>query len=83
MKTTFRKLGNSTAVIIPKPFLLELGFESDEVEMTVENDAIVIRKPTKDVRVGWAQASAQLAASGQDAQQLPQFANTASEDVTW
>lgn len=83
MKTTLRKIGNSTAVIIPKPFLVELGFDGDEIEMTVENDAIVIRKPVKEVRLGWAQASEALAQSGEDALQWPSFPNQASEDVTW
>jgi len=83
MKTTLRKMGNSTGVIIPKPFLSELGFESDEVEMTVEDGAIVIRKPAKEARIGWAQASAELAANNQDKQQWPSFANRANEDVTW
>ncbi|MGL4766611.1 MAG: AbrB/MazE/SpoVT family DNA-binding domain-containing protein [Formosimonas sp.] len=83
MKTTFRKMGNSTGIIIPKAFLLELGFESDEVEMTLENHSIVLRKPAPQARVGWAQASAQLAAAGEDALQWPQFNNRAREDVTW
>jgi len=83
MKTTLRKMGNSTGVIIPKPFLTELGFESDEVEMTVKDNAIVIRKPAKQARVGWAQASMALASGGEDHLQWPSFANRASEDVTW
>jgi antitoxin MazE len=83
MKTTLRKMGNSTGIIIPKPFLTELGFESDEVEMTVEDNAIVIRKPAKQTRIGWAQASIELAAADEDNLQWPSFANRASEDVTW
>ena len=83
MKTTLRKMGNSIGVIIPKPFLTELGLGFDEVDMTVEDHAIVIRKPTKDARVGWAQASIELAANDHDQQQWPSFANHASEDVTW
>jgi antitoxin MazE len=83
MKTTLRKMGNSTGIIIPKTFLTELDFESDDVEMTIENDAIVIRKPVKDVRLGWAEASEALTAKGEDALQWPSFANQSSEDVTW
>ena len=83
MKTTLRKMGNSTGIIIPKTFLTELDFESDDVEMTIENNAIVIRKPVKDVRLGWAEASEALAAKGEDVLQWPSFANQSSEDVTW
>lgn len=83
MKTTLRKMGNSTGVIIPKAFLTELGFASGDVEMTLEDGAIVIRQPTKDARVGWAQASIELSAEQGDVLQWPSIANRASEDVAW
>ena len=44
-------MGNSQGVLIPKPILAQLGLE-DEVEMEVENDAIVLRKPQKKARQG-------------------------------
>jgi len=62
MKTVIRKMGNSQGVLIPKPFLLQAGFDLGEVEIEVEHDAIVIRKPKKAPRTGWAQASQQIAA---------------------
>ena len=58
----------------------QIGFD-DVVEMTIEGDAIVLRKPTRTVRVGWAAASRKLAASGDDALVLPEFAN--ADDANW
>jgi antitoxin MazE len=62
MKTAIRKMGNSHGVLIPKPFLLQTGLDIGEVEIEVENDAIIIRKPKKKSREGWAQACQQIAA---------------------
>ena len=63
MKTAIRKMGNSQGVLIPKPFLMQTGLDIGEVEIQVEADAIVIRKPKKKCREGWAQAC-QLIATG-------------------
>jgi antitoxin MazE len=66
MKTAIRKMGNSQGILIPKPFLLQTGLDVGEVEIDVENDAIVIRKPKRRSREGWAQACQQIAASVAD-----------------
>lgn len=81
MKTPLRFLGNSKGVIIPKPMLVEMGFE-DEVDMTIEGDALVIRKPRKP-RAGWAEASKEIAAAGDDVLVIPEFGNTEDEKFEW
>ena len=43
MKIAIRKMGNSQGVIIPQPVLTQLGLDS-EAEMSIERDAIVLRK---------------------------------------
>lgn len=70
MKTAIRKMGNSQGVLIPKPFLLQTGLDLGEVEIQVENDAIVIRKPKKKFREGWAEACRQLAATAAAQEQV-------------
>lgn len=70
MKTAIRKMGNSQGVLIPKPFLLQTGLDIGEVEIQVENDAIVIRKPKKKCREGWAQACQQIASTTPGAEQV-------------
>ena len=82
MKITIRAMGNSQGVIIPKPVLLQVGLE-DEAEMTVEHGALVLRKPSKPVRAGWAQAAQNIAATGDDALVMPEFANESDADLAW
>lgn len=44
MKATLRKMGNSQGVLIPKAIVDLLGLE-DALDLTVENGALVMRKP--------------------------------------
>lgn len=82
MKITIRPMGNSQGVIIPKPVLLQVGLEG-EAEMTVERGALVLRKPSKAVRAGWAEAARKLVAAGDDALVMPVFSNEGDADLEW
>ena len=82
MKIAIRKMGNSQGVIIPKPVLMQLGLEG-EAEMSIERDAIVLRKPRKNVREGWAEASEAIAASGDDKLVWPEFGNAGDAELRW
>jgi antitoxin MazE len=83
MKIALHRIGNSQGVILPKPLLAQVGFTENELEMTIERDAIVLRKPRKPVRAGWADAAKQLAQSGDDALVWPEFANEADDSLKW
>lgn len=84
MKTTIRKMGNSQGVLIPKPFLLEAGLDIGEVDLQVEKDAIVIRKPKKKSREGWAQACQMIAAhSAEQAIVWPLLSEQADVEFSW
>ena len=82
MITTIRRLGNSRGVIIPKPLLKEAGLE-DQAEIALERGAIVLRKPKRNPRQGWAQASRRIAATGDDKLVWPEFANRDDGDLRW
>jgi antitoxin MazE len=82
MKTTIRRMGNSQGVLIPKPILAQLGLEN-EVEMEVENDAIVLRRPRHKAREGWAEASKALAESGDDTLVMGEFGNADDAELAW
>lgn len=82
MKATLRKMGNSQGVLIPKAIVSQLAIEG-ELDMTVENDAIVLRKPHKTVRADWAEASQRIAAAGEDALAWPEFANAGDQELVW
>jgi antitoxin MazE len=82
MLTAIRKLGNSQGVIIPKAVLTQLGLEG-EVEMRVTEAGIWLEKPKTKAREGWAEASRNLAQSGDDALQWTEFANDGDDALTW
>lgn len=83
MRTTIHKIGNSQGIILPKPLLAQIGLSNGELELTIEKDAIVLRKPAATVRAGWAEAARKLAASGDDALVWPEFGNESANDLTW
>lgn len=82
MKATLRQMGNSQGVLIPQAVIAQLGI-TKELEMTVENNTIVLRKPEKPVREGWASASQALAAAGDDGLTWPEFANAGDAGLVW
>jgi antitoxin MazE len=65
MKTRIVPIGNSQGIRIPKPLLEQTGL-SGEVEISAEDDALVVR-PVKKPRAGWAVAFQQMARRGDDA----------------
>jgi antitoxin MazE len=82
MRTFISRIGNSQGIIIPKPVLAQIGVKN-EVDMSVEHDAIVIRKPRPTVRVGWAEESKAIAADGRAGLVWPEFANDGDAELEW
>ena len=66
MKTKIVRIGNSMGIRIPKPLLEQSGLRG-EVEITAEDDSLVIR-PARRPREGWAEAFREMARHGDDAQ---------------
>jgi antitoxin MazE len=82
MKTTLHRIGNSQGVIIPKPLLAQVGLSGD-VEMSVERDAIVLRRPTRAPREGWADDAKALVEAGDGDLVWPEFANIGDDELAW
>jgi antitoxin MazE len=82
MITTIRKMGNSQGVLIPKPFLQQVGL-TDEAEMLVEGEALVIRRPRKHPRSGWDEAGRKLLEMGEPTPVLMDFANEDDDSLVW
>ena len=82
MLTTIRRLGNSRGILIPKPLLKQAGLE-DQAEILVEGNTLIVRRPKKVPRQGWAEASKEIAARGEDRLALGDFANEADADWEW
>ncbi len=87
MKTlhvSIRQIGNSQGVVIPKPLLIQLGFSGEAgAEMTVEGDALVLRRPASPVRAGWAEAAKKVAEYGDDELVMGEFGNADDKDLVW
>ena len=62
MITRIVRIGNSHGIRIPKPLLEQTGL-SGEVEISVQDNALVI-KSTKKPRAGWAEAFEEMARRG-------------------
>ncbi|MDQ6781084.1 MAG: AbrB/MazE/SpoVT family DNA-binding domain-containing protein [Candidatus Eremiobacteraeota bacterium] len=82
MKASIRRIGNSQGIILPKPLLSQLDL-TDEVDLTLENGAIVLRKPRRGVRDGWEGASKRLALQGEHGAEWPPFANRNDAKLKW
>ena len=84
MRANIRRIGNSQGVVIPKPVLTQVGLRSDAaVEITIENDALVLRRPANPVRTGWAEAARKIAAAGDDRLVMGEFANAIDSELIW
>lgn len=84
MHVSLRQIGNSQGIVIPKPILAQLGLDSEAgVEMTVEGDALVLRRPATPVRKGWAAAAKKIAEAGDDALVMGEFGNTGDTEIAW
>ncbi len=84
MEIAIRSIGNSKGVVLPKPFLAQVGLDGQATAIIeVENGTIVLRKPAKSVRAGWAAAAAALSAKGGDALLMGEFGNLEDEEMGW
>jgi antitoxin MazE len=84
MHVNVRRIGNSQGVVIPKPVLAQLGLDAEAgAELTFEGGALVLRRPTRRLRAGWAEASRMIAEAGDDALVLGEFGNVADEELVW
>ncbi|WP_246663650.1 AbrB/MazE/SpoVT family DNA-binding domain-containing protein [Phyllobacterium endophyticum] len=67
MRSAVRKMGNSSGVIIPKPFLIEIGSQpGDEVDLLVEDGRIIITLVRGAPRAGWAEDAKRIAENNDD-----------------
>ena len=84
MHIAIRKVGNSRGIVLPKAMLAQAGLDGVNVAaVAVEGGTIVLRKPPKAAREGWAPAAQAIAASGDDALVMGEFGNEGDEALTW
>lgn len=84
MQIAIRTIGNSKGIVLPKPLLAQAGLEGESTaDIALENGALVLRRPAKAVRAGWAEAAAAVSARGEDALLMGEFGNAADAEMTW
>jgi antitoxin MazE len=84
ISVSIRQIGNSQGVVIPKPFLVQLGLNAKEgAEMTIEGGALVLRKPANSPRAGWAEAAKKIAEAGDDSLVMGEFSNAGDTEFVW
>ena len=84
MRTSLRRMGNSSGVIIPKPILDELGITAgDKVDMTLKGGKMILAPVKRRPREGWREASQALAEAGEDGLVWPEFGNLGDENLKW
>ena len=76
MRSSIRKLGNSSGVIIPKSMLAEIGIAAgDAVDLSLEDSPIAITPIKRRPREDRAEAFREIAETGDDALVWPEFGN--------
>ncbi len=84
IQASIRQIGNSQGIVIPKPVLAQLGLDAKaEVEMTIEDGALVLRKSGRPARTGWAEAARTIAEAGDDALVMGEFGNARDSELVW
>jgi antitoxin MazE len=78
----FVRIGNSLGIVIPKPVLAQVGL-TDQADLTIERGAIVLRKPRKATRCGWAEAAKSVTIRGEDSLLMGEFGNAADLELEW
>lgn len=81
MRVKIVKMGNSRGIRLPKPILEASGL-SDEVELKVEGETIVLTPPHKNPREGWAEAFAALPPDDEDWSDWQKMRN-GFDDTEW
>jgi antitoxin MazE len=77
-----RRIGNSQGIVIPKPLLAQVGLE-DHADLTIERDALVLRRPAKAARAGWAAAAQKISTQEDDSLVMGEFGNENDAELKW
>jgi antitoxin MazE len=84
MRSAIRKLGNSSGVIIPKSMLAEVGISAgDAVDLSLEDNRIIITPQKRRPREGWAEAFDEIGELGEEDRAWLEFPNAADSKLQW
>lgn len=84
MEIAIRNIGKSKGVVIPKLFFVQAGLEGEPIVIIqVANGSIVLSKPSKPLRAGWAEAAAAVSAHGEGDLLMGEFGNVDDAALRW
>ena len=76
------KIGNSHGIRLPKNILQKLNFQ-DKVEMTVNDNELIIKNIEKKPRQGWNEAFARMSEKKEDKLLLPENFDDGAFEWVW
>jgi antitoxin MazE len=77
-------MGNSSGIIIPKLILTQIGIETgDDLDLSLDENRIVLSPVKRHPRSGWADASKRIAEAGDDVLVWSEFGNADDVDLKW
>ncbi len=86
MQTLLRKIGNSTGIIVPGSILREIGVTTGAaMDLRVEDGRLIATPIRDELRKGWAEAAAMVAAAEEDPDESAwaAFGNDGDDAARW
>jgi antitoxin MazE len=84
MQTPIRRMGNSAAILLPKPVLAHLHVSAGDVlELDLQDGRVVLSRAHRHPREGWAEAAQALAGADEGALEWPEFENVGDHSWSW
>jgi antitoxin MazE len=84
MQASIKRMGNSAAVLLPKPVLAHLHVSAGDVlDLDLQEGRVVLTPAQRHPREGWAEAAKALAGTGEGQLEWPEFENVGDEEWTW
>ena len=82
MQAAIKRMGNSAAILLPKPVLAHLHVSTGDIlDLDLEEGRVVLSPAQHQPRAGWAEAAKRLVEVGDDAPAWPYFGNADDEAI--
>jgi antitoxin MazE len=84
MRASIKRMGNSAAILLPKPVLAHLQVAAGDVlDLDLQEGRVVLSPAQRSPREGWAEAAKAIADAGEDASPWPDHDLGGDEDWRW
>jgi antitoxin MazE len=84
MQAVIRRMGNSAAILLPKPVLAHLHASTgDMLDLDLQEGRVVLSPAHRPPREGWAEAAKALADAGEGQLEWPEFERAGDDDWRW